>query len=53
MDIFKVFKGKKGTKKPVSEPTPHRIHHALDENLQTIKTRLGNANDSHADIKGC
>ena len=45
MDIFKVFKGKKGTKKPVSEPTPHRIHHALDENLQTIKTRLGNAND--------
>ena len=40
MDIFKVFKGKKGTKKPVSEPTPHRIHHALDENLQTIKTCL-------------
>ncbi|MDE5977298.1 MAG: spore germination protein [Turicibacter sp.] len=45
MNIFKIFKGKKDTYEPKTEPETTRIYTNLEQNLNAIKEKLGNAND--------
>lgn len=45
MDFFKVFKGIKNTKAPITQPKEERLYSDLNANLIRIKETLGNAND--------
>ena len=45
MDFFKVFKGIKNTKAPITKPKEERLYPDLSANLIRIKETLGNAND--------